>query len=328
MEKAFQVVVTGPRLAPEAVELLAPSCALTFLKAYTGAEEMAGIVGEKQADALLVRSGKVEARVIAASRRLKVIAKHGVGYDNIDVHAATRAGIPVLISAHANFEAVAEHALGFMLALAKNTLRMDARMRQGHWDKMEYRGRELAGRTLGIIGFGRIGRRLYRIISPLRMKVVIYDPFIPPEVIPKDAVRVDQMEDLLRQADVVSLHCPLTELTRNMIGARELALMKKSAWIINTARGGILEEEALLAALEKGEIEAAALDVFAQEPPGADHPLYQSDRVVLSPHVAGVSEEATVRMGTEAARNILTILEGRPPDADCLVNSPAPPVPG
>ena len=320
MEEPFRVVVTGDNLAPEAMEILSAKCRVVFTGPYPEPSLLARRVQEERAQALIIRTGKAPAEVIKASPELKVVAKHGVGFDNIDVTAATRLGIPVMISATANFESVAEHTLGLMLSLAKDIPRLDSRMHQGFWDKTQYRGVELFRKTLGLIGFGRIGRRVNQLVAPLQMKILISDPYIPGESIPPEVQRVSQLEPLLKGADIVSLHCPLTEETRNLIGKKELKMMKKSAWLINTARGGIVDEEALIEAFREGEIAGAAIDTFRQEPPEDLRRLCEAGKVVLTPHFAASTDAAFTRMGVEAARNTLTVLEGKPPDKNSMVN--------
>jgi D-3-phosphoglycerate dehydrogenase len=320
MEKLFRVVVTGDNLAPEAMEILSAKCRVVFTGPYPQPSLLAQRVREEKAQALIVRTGKASAEVIMASPDLKVVAKHGVGFDNIDVAAATRLRIPVMISATANFESVAEHALGLMLSLAKDLPRMDGRMHQGFWDKTQYRGVELFRKTLGLIGFGRIGRRVNQLVTPLQMRILISDPYIPEESIPQGIQRVSQLEPLLKEADIVSLHCPLTEETRNLIGEKELLRMKKTAFLINTARGGIVNEEALIAALREGEIAGAALDTFRLEPPEDLRRLCEAGKLVLTPHIAAATDAAFTRMGLEAARNALTVLEGGRPDNNSMAN--------
>ena len=320
MEKPFRVVVTGDTLAPEAMEILSAKCRVVFTGPYPQPSLFAQRVQEERAQALIIRTGKATVEAIQASPELKVVAKHGVGFDNIDVTAATRLRIPVMISATANFESVAEHTLGLMLSLAKDIPRMDGRMHQGFWDKTQYRGVELFHKTLGLIGFGRIGRRVNQLVAPLQMRILISDPYIQEESIPQGIQRVSQLEPLLKEADMVSLHCPLTEETRNLIGKKELLRMKKTAFLINTARGGIVDEEALIAALREGEIAGAALDTFRLEPPEDLRRLCEAGKLVLTPHIAAATDAAVTRMGVEAAKNILAVLEGEKPDRAYLAN--------
>ncbi|MBN2438149.1 MAG: hydroxyacid dehydrogenase [Deltaproteobacteria bacterium] len=317
---SFTVVVTGDTIAAEAMDILRDHCRTVFTGPYPDPELLMRTIRDEKADALIIRTGKATKGVVAASRSLKVIAKHGVGFDNIDVVAATAEGIPVMISATANYESVAEHTLALMFCLAKQIPWLDQRMRQGIWDKTTFRGQELYRKKLGLVGYGRIGRRVHALVAPLDMRVWVFEPLLPPDHFPPNVTRVSRLEDLLKEVDILSLHCPLTEQTRHLIGQPEMELMKKSAWLINTARGGLVDEGALINALEKRTIAAAALDTFEQEPPADIRRLSEGGRVVLTPHVGAGTEEAYIRMGIEAARNVLSILKGETPDIDYLVN--------
>jgi len=319
-ERSYRVVVTGDKLAPEAMKILTEKCRVVFTGPYPQPSVLAQRLSEEKAHALILRTGKAPAEVVKASPDLKVISKHGVGFDNIDVAAATALKIPVMTAATANYESVAEHTIGLMFSLAKDIPWLDNRIRQGFWDKTQFRGVELLRKTLGLVGFGRIGRRVQELVAPLQMKVLVFDPFLPKSSLPPLVTPVSQLDDLLKAADIVSLHCPLTEQTRNLIGKRELGIMKKSAWLINTARGEVVNEEALIAALQEGEIAAAGIDTFRKEPPEDLRRLCEAGKLVLTPHVAAATEEAFTRMGVEAAQNIMTILEGRKPDVNYMVN--------
>ena len=303
-ESKFHVIVTGPEVAEEAEKLLSKTCSVEFTEPYMDPAKLAEKVKNEKADALLVRMCKITEEVIQASPQLRVIAKHGTGVDNIDIAAASRLKIPVLKAADSNFQSVAEHALGLMLALAKDINTVDARLRTGHWDKARYRGVELSNKTLGIIGFGRIGRRLSQIVAPLNMKILAYDPYVTAEMMPPEIEKKERLEELLAYADIVTLHCPLTDETRYIIGERELETMKSTAWLINAARGKIVDEKALSRALKKGEIAGAGIDTFEQEPPEDIEPLARSGKTVLTPHIAGVTVESYIRMGVGAAENI------------------------
>jgi D-3-phosphoglycerate dehydrogenase len=316
----FNVVITGPLIAKEAMELLGQTCRVENTEAYLQPSQLAQKLRDEKIDGLLVRMGKITGEVIKASSNLKVIAKHGTGVDNIDVDAATKLKIPVLITPFANYESVAEHVLGLALALAKDIPRLDARTREGYWDKANYRGIELYKKTLGLIGFGRIGRRVRELVAPLQMKILVYDPILKSNEIPPDVIRVEKLEKLLKSADIVSLHCPLTEKTRHLIGKNELKTMKERAWLINTARGEVVNQLALIAALKEGEIAAAGIDTFSKEPPQDINALRNAGKTVLTPHIAGITQESFERLGIEAAKNILTILQGEKPDRECVVN--------
>jgi D-3-phosphoglycerate dehydrogenase len=287
---------------------------------YTDAEEIAGLAAREQVDALLVRMGDINEAVIAASERLRVIAKHGVGVNNIDIGAASRHRVPVMITRAANARAVAEHALALLLAIMKNLRPLDAGVREGKWEKTVFKGIEVSGKCLGVVGFGSIGRDLATLLDPLGMRVLVFDPFLGERDLPAGVQRVERLGELLREADVVSLHCPLTDQTRGLIGRAELAAMKPTAYLINTARGEVVDEAALVETLSNGRIAGAGLDSFADEPPATDNPLWALPNVIVTPHIAGVTSESLRRMGVQAVTNILSVLDGRDVDVSCVVN--------
>lgn len=265
------------------------------------------------AEAVIVRTARLEGSAIAAAPRLRVIAKHGVGYDNIDLVAAAARRIPVTVTATANAVSVAEHAMAQMLALAKHGPVMDAAVRAGDWAaRTRIVSLELAGRTLLIVGFGRIGSRVARRALAFEMRVLVVDPYVPPERIRAAGCEpAASLRAALAEADIVTLHCPLGPATRGLLGAAELALLRPGALLVNTARGGLVDEPALVAALATGRLGGAALDVMEREPPAPDDPLLAAPRLLLSPHVAGVTAESAVRMAVEAADNVLAGLDGR-----------------
>ena len=262
-------------------------------------------------DAIVVRSRtKVTADVVSRAERCRVIARVGVGLDNIDVAAAESRGIRVVNAAEAATTAVAELVLALMLSMARQVPRADAGMRGGRWLKSEIGGTELRGKYLGIVGLGNIGRRLGRLARALNMNIIGHD------VVPIDAefardvglMKAD-LDSLLRSSDYVSLHVPLLDSTRHMIGAEKLALMKPTARLINTSRGGIVDEDALYEALESGRLAGAALDVFESEP-AAGHRLAQLDGTVLTPHVGAMTAEAQALAANVAAEKIIQVLRG------------------
>ncbi|WP_088335526.1 phosphoglycerate dehydrogenase [Methanopyrus sp. KOL6] len=281
----------------------------------------------RDADAWVVRSGtRVTRELIKEAERLKVIARAGVGVDNIDVKAATERGIIVVNAPESSSISVAEHTMGLILALARKIPQADRSVRRGEWDRKTFMGVELAGKTLGLIGLGRIGQQVAKRAKAFEMEVIAYDPYIPRKVAEELGVElVDELEELLERADIVSIHVPLTEETEGMIGEEELKRMKNSAFLINCARGKIVDEEALIKALKEGWIAGAALDVFAEEPPGEDHPLYELDNVVLTPHIGGSTGEAQRSAGLIVAREIERVLKGEIPEN--VVNLPLAGVP-
>lgn len=298
------VVVTGADLAPQAVELLC-GYELIYLGATPSEDEIARASAEHQPVAIIVRYGVVGARAIAASRELRVISKHGTGVDTIDGEAAKACGIAVRAAVGVNANAVAEHTWALILACAKDITTLDRRMHAGHWDKATHKSFELHGKTLGVVGLGAIGTRVARIGTAFGMEVLAFDPFVasaPPGVL------LVPFDDLLARADVVSLNCALTENNRNMIDAGSLARMREGAILVNTGRGGLVDDAALRAALASRKLRAAGIDAFAREPLVADHAWRDVPNAVLTPHVGGISEDAYVLMGLAAARNVLDVL--------------------
>ena len=275
---AFTVISLGGPVAPEGEEMLRKAgVASLFTKPYAAKDEVIALLAEKQADAIIVRQidHRVDEAIMKASPRLRVVAKHGVGTNDIDVAAAARLGLPVLAATGANAHSVAEHALALMFALVKDLRRQDAFVRGGDWANKSYHGHELRGRRLGLVGIGMIGRSLAAMVRPIGMAVSAYDPLAPDEAFGPDIARMTDLDRLLADSDVVSLHCPLTEGTRNLIGARQLALMKPGALLINTARGEVVDEPALIEALRTEAIAGAGLDCFAPEPPGRRQSLVE-----------------------------------------------------
>ncbi|MGC9012209.1 D-2-hydroxyacid dehydrogenase [Thermogladius sp.] len=261
--------------------------------------------------AIIVRSKpRVTRRVIEAADELKVIARAGVGLDNIDVQAAESRGIKVVNAPESVTQAVAELTVGLMLALLRKIALSDRKMREGMWIKHEAVGTELRGKTLGIVGFGRIGRAVARICYyGFGMKIIYTDKHCDREAGREFNAECVDLDTLLRTADIVSLHVPLTPETTHLINEEKLKLMKKTAILVNTARGAVVDTNALVKALKEGWIAGAALDVFEQEPLPKDHPLLQLDNVVLTPHIGASSVEAQDQAGLEVAKKIVELLK-------------------
>jgi len=271
----------------------------------------------QDASALLVRLAEIPAAVIESGRLLKAISRHGVGYDKIDVAAATRRKIPVCITMHANAQSVAEHVIAMMLALAKQIIPYDLAVRTDHWMvRNSYGVIDLEGKVLGIIGMGRTGSLVcQKAKAAFGMEVLVYSPRQSREAIEKTGgKKVSHLHEILTASDFISLHTPLTSETQAMIGTSELHLMKRSAFLINCARGPIVSETDLFRALKDGVIAGAGLDVFAMEPPPGNSPLFELPNIVLSPHSAALTAECVMRMATQAAQAIVDILEGRIPE--------------
>jgi len=261
-------------------------------------------------DALVVRSGtRVDAGLLRAGRRLKVVGRAGIGVDNVDVATATELGILVVNAPTANLVSATEHTFALLLSLARNVPSADRSVRDGEWDRKRFRGMELHGKTLGVVGFGRIGQGVALRAHSFGMKVLAFDPYLDPAVARRQEVELLPLEELLPQCDVVTLHTPLTDQTRNLIGARSIETMRPGALLINCGRGGVIDEEALLSALESGHLGGVALDVFATEPP-ADRRLARHPRVVSTPHIGAQTHEAQVRVATETALMVLAALDG------------------
>ena len=300
------LVVTGNDLAPEALALL-NDFEVCFAGKQCSEETVVAMVADKDPIAIIVRYGKIGARVMDAAPSLKVISKHGSGIDVIDQNAAAERGIAVKAAVGANAAAVAEHAWALILACAKAVPHLNDRMRAGHWDKATHKSVELNGRRLGIVGLGEIGRRAALVGVALGMRVVAFDPYA--KSVPDGVTRVDNLSQLYRESDVVSLHCPLTDDNRGMINRETLAQFKDGAMLVNTARGGLIDEPALAEALASGKLRAAGLDSFAVEPMPVPHPFQQIPNLILSPHIGGVSDAAYINMGVGAAKNVLAVLE-------------------
>ncbi len=261
-------------------------------------------------DAVIVRVAALDADVIDRADRLQVIAKHGAGLDNVDIEAASRRNIAVCNTPGANARSVAEHAIALLFAVQRNLRTADIHVRDGDWDRSAYTGRELTGNTLGLFGFGAIARETSDLAHGLGQDVLTYDPYVPDDDVPTRVERVTQFDELFARSDAVSVHAPLTEETHHSISTDQLAALGETGVLLNTARGAIVDEDALLAALESGAIGGAGLDTFEEEPPGDENPLYARDDVILSPHVGGVTYESLARMSQRAATNVRTVYEG------------------
>lgn len=266
-------------------------------------------------DAILARTAQFPAQVIEASSRLRVIARHGVGVDNIDIARATELGIYVTNAPESNSRTVAEYTLGMIIALGHNFVRSDSAVRSGDWEmRNRVVGQDLESKTLGILGMGKIGRMVAQKASAaLGMHVVGYDPFISADRFPDGVEKIDDWESLFAQSDFLTVHMPSSPETKNSVGAKEFQSMKPGAFFINAARGDLVDENALVTALQNGEIAGAGLDVYGKEPPAKDHPLFSMPNVILTPHNAALTRECMIRMAVHAAQGIDEVLTGREP---------------
>lgn len=283
------------------------------IKAGTGIAEDTVAREAAGCDGILTRNAVITERILRSSDRLKVVAMHGVGVDNIDVAAATRLGIQVVNAAGSNSLAVAEFTIGLMLDLSRNIFLYDRGLRAGNWNVRRTLGSDLQGKTLGIVGMGSIGRIVAKKAADgFGMDVVGFRRRIAAEPAGPARLTAD-LDEVLRQADFVSLHVPSTPATRRMIGGRELSLMKRGSFLINTARGDVVDTAALARALKSGHLAGAAVDVFEGEIPGAENPLLHLDNVIATPHAAAFTRESVARMALYAARGIDEVLSGRAP---------------
>jgi len=273
-------------------------------------KEIRGVAG------VVVRTAPFPGEIIEAADALKVIGRHGVGVDNIDVKAATEKGIVVVYTPNANATSVAEHTITAIGALAKRAVSYDRATREGRWEiRNSYKAVDLDGKILGLVGIGRIGSMVARrAAAAYNMKVIAFDPYIRPETADRLGVSIlARMDDVFGQADVVSLHTPLTPETRGLVNEAKLRLMKPTSFLINFSRGEVVDEKALCMALRSGVIAAAAIDVYDPEPPLRDNPLFALENILLSPHSAALTEECVIRMATGAAEGIVDVLSGKKP---------------
>ena len=299
------ILVTGADLAPQALALLKEFDIVYAGKAPTE-PDLGGLCKQHDPVAIIVRYGKVPAAVMDSAPSLRVISKHGSGTDTIDKDAAKARGIEVRAAVGANAAAVAEQALALLLACAKSVVQLNGRKHAGHWDKATHMSVELDGRTIGLVGLGAIGQRFARMCDAMGMTVIGHDPYA------KDLpayIRAVDLDTIWRESDAISLHCPLVAENRCMVNAQTLAMCRPGVMLVNTARGGLVDEAALLDAVRSGQVAAAGLDSFAVEPMTLGHGFQGEANIILSPHIGGVTGDAYVNMGVGAARNVLAVLQ-------------------
>lgn len=299
------ILVTANDLAPDALALLG-DYEIVFAGKTPTEDDVVALCRRHDPVAIIVRYSKVGAAAMDATPSLKVISKHGSGTDTIDKVAARARGIEVVAAVGANAAAVAEQAMALLLAGAKSVATLNERMHAGHWDKATHKSIELEGRTVGVIGLGAIGLRFARMADAMGMRVLGFDPYA--KDLPAYVHRVE-LETIWREADAISLHCPLTSDNAKLLNARTLAACKPGVLIVNTARGGLIDEAALLDAVRSRRVAHAGLDSFAVEPMTVPHPFQGQAGFTLSPHVGGVTADAYVKMGVAAARNALAVLQ-------------------
>ena len=267
----------------------------------------------KDVSGITVRTAKISSKIIEAANKLQVVSRHGVGYDSIDLVSLNNKKIPLTIAAHSNMISVSEQAMFFLLALSKNVFYYDDFTRKGDWtNRWDVKAWDLAQKNILVIGFGRIGSNFVKRALAFDMNVYVYDPYVEKEKVKiSGAIPVDNISENLQKMDAVTLHCPKNDETTDLFTKKEFDLMKKSSFIINCARGGILNEEDLYEALTNKKIAGAGLDVFDVEPTPSSNPLFKLNNVILSPHIAGVTVESTVRMATETVQNVLDVLDDK-----------------
>ncbi len=300
-------LVTAADLAPQALDLLGDLEVIFAGKTPTD-DDIEALCKHHDPVVIIVRYGKIGAAAMDAAPSLKVISKHGSGTDTIDKEAATQRGIQVVAAAGANAAAVAEQALALLLACAKSIVHLNERMHAGHWDKATHKSVELEGRTVGLIGLGAIGLRFARMADAMGMRVLGFDPYA--QKLP-DYVQQVELDTIWRESDAISLHCPLTKDNARLINGQTLACCKRGVMLVNTARGGLIDEAALLNAVRSGHVSSVGLDSFAVEPMTTPHPFHGEPGFTLSPHIGGVTADAYVKMGIGSVKNALAALASR-----------------
>ena len=306
-----QKVLVTDSLAESGLAILraASDVELDYRPGLKGAELLAAV---RESDALITRSGTAVTReLVNAGTRLRIVGRAGVGLDNVDVDACTERGILVINAPTANILSATEHTMAMLLALCRNIPAADSSVKRGEWNRSKFMGFELSGKTLGIIGLGRIGTRVTARAKAFGMHVIAYDPYIASTVFEKvGSEHMKDLDDLLAQADVITVHTPLTDETRGMLGPEQIAKMKDGVIALNIARGGIWQEKPLAEALASGKVAGAAIDVYVEEPPGKDHPLLKSNHVILSPHIGANTIEAQDRVAVQTSEMVVDALRG------------------
>lgn len=316
----LKVLVTAATVSELAQNLLREGgTEPVFMTTPIDEDMLIGALAQPDVAAVLLRgSPPFTERVFSSARNLKIVAKHGAGVDSVDIAAATKHGIAVMVAGGANADAVAEHALAMMLSLVRELPQFDRNTRRGAWRDLDYLVRDFRVRTVGIVGYGQIGERTARLAQACGAQVVIHTR--SKIVLPAGMVFEPDLDSLLERVDIVSLHCPLTEKTRGMMGAAQFARMKPGALLINTARGPVIDEPALIDALQSGALAGAGLDTFAEEPVDPANPLFALPNVLVTPHIAAATTDAAARMGTIAANNIISYLRGEVYDPRNFLN--------
>lgn len=312
----YTVLITAPKISSAAVHYLQQAnCKLLFLQSDDKQNELEQLVRHQSIDAIISRTYPLSDHLIQSSPTLKVIARHGIGYDNVDIETATRQGIPVLVTPGTNAQGVAELCLGLILACARQIPQHHFAVQQGLWPRSSH-GKELYGKTLGLVGLGRIAQCVAQLAQALNMNIIAYDPLLTKAPYPL----APSLENLLSNSDIVSLHCPAQKENSPLINRETLAYMRSGSILINTARGQLIDELALADAIKSGHLYAAGLDTLAIEPPALNNPLLHLERVILSPHLGGSTDQSLERTALLAAQNVLAYLQHQTINPAHLVN--------
>ena len=321
LNKPFRIYVTSNTLADEAKVILSENgCITQYGNPLDSPEELKEKLRVFNPDGLIVHQGKIRKDTLEVLPDLKVISKHGVGVDSIDIEAATTKCIPVMITANANYESVAEHSLALLLSLMRRIPTQNSALKAGVFNKTDYDGEDLLNSTVGMIGFGRIGKRFAELLSCFNTNILVYDPYVNSKQLASNIKLVNEVEILFKSSDIVSLFCSLHPDTKGIINKSTLSLMKQSSYILNTARGALINEADLIDALQQKCIAGAALDTFEIEPPAKNNPLFKLDNVILTSHVGGTSKNSLINMGVGAVNNAISVLTDSKINRDCVIN--------
>ncbi|MEF8820808.1 MAG: hydroxyacid dehydrogenase [Halovenus sp.] len=301
------------QIDPSGPESIADFAQCTSMGEYSSYSAALDDIGSYEA--VVVRTAELDAALLERADRLQVIAKHGTGLDNVDIEAASARDIVVCNTPGANAQSVAEHAIALLFGVHRKLHMTDRHVRAGNWERSTLTGHEIQGDTLGLLGFGDIAQIVASLGDGIEMDVLAYDPFQSDDAFPDFVEPIETVPELFDRSDAVSIHVPLNDETRHMVSTAELEALGEEGVLINTSRGAIVEEAALIETLEEDQLAGAGLDTFAEEPPGEDHPLYARDELLLSPHVGGTTDQALERMSRNAADNIRTVYEGGIPES-------------
>lgn len=306
-------VLLPKTIDPVGPESIASFCSFTGLDEYEDRDKLLEEVG--RFDAIILRTLDVNRELITEAENLKIVAKHGAGLDNVDIAAASEHDVVVCNTPGANNRAVAEHTLTLLLSVRRQVCKANQHVEDGRWERHKFSSHELTGDTLGLFGFGNIGRKVAELASGFGLNIATYDPYVDEEGVPADVHKVDSKVDLFQGTEIVSVHTPLTDETENAISDEEFEQMSDDGILVNTARGGIVDEDALLDALQKNEITGAGLDVFADEPLSSENRIATLENTICSPHIGGVTVEALENMSERASKNVEKVYNGTIPES-------------